>query len=304
MRNIITFAPLLLLLLLGHGLAIAAQPPFQQTFESCGVRAWSIYDTFKDAMAGVPLDTEKAKSCVNDYPCEKNADLLYADLSKKGAQSTYLEILGYLSTCAKQVSDRYGTATLTAVEATYKDCAESTAARLVVLVAIQNNTPITAVQARMGASYYPLITALYRTARESNLTKAAAMSDEAMSSCIERVEAAGRSLATGVAAADSEWVPVGAHNHTLYIKKDGCELDHGEPRTITCLDEFHMPDKTIYHYFISTTLEMCIRGNGSLLISHLDGTQVSKSDVVVGGNSDGDTLFAFICTIAFKAAAP
>jgi len=140
----------------------------------------------------VPLGKEKAKSCVNDYPCEKNAHLVYADLSNKGAQSTYLEILGFLSTCAKHVSDRYDTATLTAVEATYKDCAENTAARLVVLLAIQNNTPITAVKARMGASYHPLITTLYRTARESNFTKATAMSAEAMSSCIERVEAAGR----------------------------------------------------------------------------------------------------------------
>jgi hypothetical protein len=180
-----------LLLLLGHGFADAAQPPFQQTFESCGVRAWSIHNTLKDAMVGVPIDKAKAK-CVNDYPCEKNADLVYADLSNKGAQSTYIEILGYLSTCAKHVSDRYGTATLTAVEATYKDCAESTAARLVVLLAIQNNDPITAVKARMGASNYPLITTLYGIARESNLTKAVAMSAEAMSSCIERVEAAGR----------------------------------------------------------------------------------------------------------------
>jgi hypothetical protein len=185
-----------LLLLLGHGSAIAAESPVQQTFESCGVRAWSIYDTLKDAMAGVPIGKEKAKSCVNDYPCEKNADLVYADLSNKGAQSTYFEILGFLSTCAKHVSDRYGTATLTAVEATYKDCAESTAARLFVLLSIQNNIPITTVKAevkaRMGASYDPLITTLYRIARESNLTKAVAMSAEAMSSCIERVEAAGR----------------------------------------------------------------------------------------------------------------
>jgi len=181
-----------LLLLLGHGFADAAQPPFQQTFESCGVRAWSIHNTVKDAMVGVPIDKAKAK-CVNDYPCEKNADVVYADLSNKGAQSTYFETLGFLSTCAKHVSDRYGTATLTAVEATYKDCAESTAARLVVLLAIQNNDPITAVRARTGASYYPLITMLYRIARESNLTKAAAMSAEEMSSCIERVEAAGRS---------------------------------------------------------------------------------------------------------------
>jgi hypothetical protein len=180
-----------LLLLLGHGFADAAQPPFQQTFESCGVRAWSIHNTVKDAMVGVPIDKAKAK-CVNDYPCEKNADVVYADLSNKGAQSTYFETLGFLSACAKHVSDRYGTATLTAVEATYKDCAESTAARLVVLLAIQNNDPITAVKARMGASYHPLITMLYGIARESNLTKAAAMSAEEMSSCIERVEAAGR----------------------------------------------------------------------------------------------------------------
>jgi len=184
-----------LLLLLGHGFADAAQPPFEQTFESCGVRAWSIHNTVKDAMAGVPIDKAKAK-CVNDYPCEKNADLVYADLSNKGAQSTYFEILGYLTTCAKHVSDRYGTSTLTGPEAPYKDCAESTAARLFVLLAIQNNTPIMTVKAevkaRMGESYDPLITTLYGIARESNLTKAVAVSAEAMSSCIERVEAAGR----------------------------------------------------------------------------------------------------------------
>jgi hypothetical protein len=173
---------------LGHGIASAAQPQVQQTFEFCGLQARSTYDMLKDAIAGVPKDKEKGKRCINDVSCKKNADMVYGDLSTKGAETMYFEVHGFYSNCTQQVVDRYGTTTLSGVEATYKDCAQRSSARFVVLLAIQSKTPIAEVKAQLGTPYYPLIETLYGIANEGGLAKAAAMSADQMSACVDTAE--------------------------------------------------------------------------------------------------------------------
>ena len=53
------------------------------------------------------------------------------------------------------------------------------------LLAIQNKTPIAAVKAQLGTPYYSLIETLYGIANEGGLTKAAALSADQMSACVE-----------------------------------------------------------------------------------------------------------------------
>ncbi len=89
----------------------------------------------------------------------------------------------------------------------------------------------------------------------------------------------------------------------MSIKKNGCEFDRDANSQITaikCLNEF-TTNKQTFHYFVSTTLEMCIAGHGSVVTSHLDGTLVSKADVVASGSSLGDTIFEILCSIEFRA---
>src|SRR5262249_52899243 len=126
--------------------------------------------------------------CANDAPCRKNADMVYNDLSTKGAQVLYFEVQGFYSNCTQEVSDHYGTAKLSGLEATFKDCAERSQARFVVLLAIQNKTPIESEKAQLGSPYYPLIETLYGIAKQDSLAKAAALSADQMSACVDAAE--------------------------------------------------------------------------------------------------------------------
>jgi hypothetical protein len=303
---------------------------YDQTFESCSLTAWSIFENLQQYQLHVPLERLKATKCKDGVPkyateCT-NIDTAYSMAKSEGIDTAYIAAHVHYSKCSDEVQSRVGRGLLPQLESGYRECAQSSGARANILAAIKHGTSIEVTRDKMGAPYYDLIDTLYRKARDTNLTSVLDESARAAMTCIEAVEATGRSsseqspdktkkvladhpddAASGqvaATAAESDWVQVApkTSHGTIYFKRGGCELDRSAPSpVIRCLVEFHTPKpEQIFHYFGSTTMEMCIRGNGSVLLTHLDGTTISRTDAVAGGNAIGDTIFEQLCIFAFK----
>jgi len=170
---------------------------YDQTFESCSLTAWSIFENLQQYRLHVPLEKLKATKCKDGVPkyateCT-NIDTAYSMAKSEGINTAYIAAHGHYITCSGEVQSRVGRGPLPQLESGYRECAQSSGARANILAAIKHGTSIEVTRDKMGAPYYDLIDTLYRKARDTNLTSVLDESARAATTCIEAVEATGRS---------------------------------------------------------------------------------------------------------------
>jgi hypothetical protein len=170
---------------------------YDQTFESCSLTAWSIFENLQQYQLHVPLEKLKATKCKDGVPkyateCT-NVDTTYSMAKSAGIDTAYIATHVHYIKCSGEVQSRAGIGPLPQLESGYRECARSSAARANILAAIKQGTPIEVTRDKMGASYYDLIDTFYRKARDTNLTSVLDDSARAAMACIEAVEATKRS---------------------------------------------------------------------------------------------------------------
>ncbi|MGO9446457.1 MAG: hypothetical protein ACLPXB_17035 [Thiobacillaceae bacterium] len=179
-------------------LLISAQAfAYDQTFESCSLTAWSIFENLQQYQLHVPLEKLKATKCKDGVPkyateCT-NVDTAYSMAKSEGIDTAYIAAHVHYIKCSGEVQSRVGRGPLPQLESGYRECARSSGARANILAAIKHGTPIEVTRDKMGAPYYDLIDTLFRKARDINLTSVLDESARAAMACIEAVEATGRS---------------------------------------------------------------------------------------------------------------
>jgi hypothetical protein len=170
---------------------------YDQTFESCSLTAWSIFENLQQYQLHVPLEKLKATKCKDGVPkyateCS-NIDTAYSMAKSEGIDTAYIAAHVHYIKCSGEVQSRVGRGPLPQLESAYRECARSSGARANILAAIKQGTPIEVTRDKMGAPYYDLIDTLYRKARDTNLTSVLDDSARAAMACIEAVEATERS---------------------------------------------------------------------------------------------------------------
>lgn len=179
-------------------LLIGAQAfAYDQTFESCSLTAWSIFENLQQYQLHVPLEKLKAAKCKDGVPkyateCT-NVDTAYSMAKSEGIDTAYIAAHMHYIKCSGEVQGHVGRGPLPQLESGYRECARSSGARANILTAIKQGTPIEVTRDKMGAPYYDLIDTLYRKARDTNLTTVLDDSARAATACIEAVEATERS---------------------------------------------------------------------------------------------------------------
>jgi hypothetical protein len=164
-------------------LLVAVSPLHAQekTFEGCSLTAWEIFHAINDFVLGVPLTKAKSAAGVKD-----NVETAYDIAKKKGLEEAYLAGHVHYKKCSGDLAKLRGA--LSPAEAAYKECAYKSATRTNVLIRIKEGTPISETKSKMPEQFHELITTLYRTVQENNLTKELAMSAESSMSCIAAVQ--------------------------------------------------------------------------------------------------------------------
>jgi hypothetical protein len=179
-------------------LLISAQAfAYDQTFESCSLTAWSIFENLQQYQLHVPLEKLKATKCKDGVPkyateCT-NVDTAYSMAKSAGIDTAYIAAQAHYIKCSGEVQSRVGKGPLPQLESGYRECARSSGTRANILAVIKQGTPIEVTRDKMGAPYYDLIDTLYRKARDTNLTSVLDDSSRAAVACIEAVEATERS---------------------------------------------------------------------------------------------------------------
>lgn len=155
------------------------------TFEGCSLTTWVIFRAVNNFSLGVPLS--KAKSAAG-IPANvaANIEVAYDIAKKKGLEEAYFVGHVFYRKCSGDLAKQKKT--LSSVETAYKDCAYKSATRTYILVRIKEGIPISETKSNMPKQFHELITTLYRTSQENNLTKALAMSAESHMSCIAAVQ--------------------------------------------------------------------------------------------------------------------
>jgi hypothetical protein len=176
------YLPIAVLLLLS-GRAYA----YEQTFDSCSVVAWQIFDAIENYRLGIPL--EKARS-VDKYP--HNIEAAYKLANDEGLETAYMTAHLHYKRCAAEVEAR-ARQSISSSEGAYRECAWASAARTNVLLAIVRGASTDDTKSKLPPQLHSLVDALYRRASEGNPTAALAASADASRTCIQEARSRERS---------------------------------------------------------------------------------------------------------------
>ena len=177
MKNLVVVA-LLLLWNTSHA--------YEQTFETCSIGAWTLFNNIQNYILGVPLEKLKTQPGIPQSEVER-LEFVYNLAKTKGIENIYMIAHAAYFKCSKNVAQKKLSSSLSQKEGAYQECASKSTTRTTVLLQIAKGAPITEAKSKAPKQVHELIDTMYQLAQEKNLTKALVISAEMHNSCVNKV---------------------------------------------------------------------------------------------------------------------